>query len=462
MKDILKSLSKKQKESILLLQTGTFLEYFDLMIYVHMAVILNEIFFPPTDPKTTALLTAFAFCSTYVFRPLGALLFGYIGDTYGRKPTVIMTTTLMGICCLLMANLPTYAEIGILAAVSVTILRMVQGMSSMGEIMGAKIYVTELTKAPVVYPAVASIGIGASLGSTAALGVATLATQIGFNWRFAFWFGVIIAIIGIIARTNLRETPIFVDAKRKMKKAIKQAYEQESEKLSDTLELAGAAWNEKLNFKSCIHFFTTSCAWPLIFYLVYIYFIPILRSKCGYSSEDIILHNFLLVVFELFRSIFFSLLSYRVYPLLLAKITGTIFICTLSFIPFILNGDFNNYSIFFIQLFILCSCTREPCEPILIKFFPVFKRFTAVTFGYALSRATMYIITSFSLVYLTDWFGFYGVWIIAFPVAFFWFKGIFYYEDLEKESGNYPSKGKWQISFPSPIAKKSLKRVKVH
>ena len=65
----LKALSRNQKEAIGLLQVGTFLEYFDLMLYVHMAVLLNELFFPETDPHITALLGAFAFCSTYVLRP---------------------------------------------------------------------------------------------------------------------------------------------------------------------------------------------------------------------------------------------------------------------------------------------------------------------------------------------------------------------------------------------------------
>ena len=91
------SLTKQQKEAIGLLQIGTFLEYFDLMLYVHMAVLLNDMFFPKTDPHTAALLAAFAFCSTYVLRPFGALIFGYIGDTIGRKTTVIITTFLMSI-----------------------------------------------------------------------------------------------------------------------------------------------------------------------------------------------------------------------------------------------------------------------------------------------------------------------------------------------------------------------------
>lgn len=120
---VLSGLNREQKEAIGLLQVGTFLEYFDLMLYVHMAVLLNELFFPKTDPHTTALLSAFAFCSTYVLRPFGALIFGYIGDNIGRKATVIITTTIMSISCIIMANLPTYAQIGIAASWIVTICR---------------------------------------------------------------------------------------------------------------------------------------------------------------------------------------------------------------------------------------------------------------------------------------------------------------------------------------------------
>ena len=82
------SLTKEQREAVGLLSIGTFLEYFDLMLYVHMAGMLNELFFEPTDPKTTSLMMAFAFCTTFVFRPIGAVIFGWLGDTIGRKSTV--------------------------------------------------------------------------------------------------------------------------------------------------------------------------------------------------------------------------------------------------------------------------------------------------------------------------------------------------------------------------------------
>jgi MFS family permease len=146
------SLTKNQKEAIGLLSTGTFLEYFDLMLYVHMAVLLNELFFPKTDPHTTALLSAFAFCSSYVLRPFGAVLFGYIGDKVGRKITVVITTFLMAVACCVMGIIPTYAEIGGIAAWIITTCRIVQGIASMGEMTGAQLYLTETLKPPVRYP----------------------------------------------------------------------------------------------------------------------------------------------------------------------------------------------------------------------------------------------------------------------------------------------------------------------
>ena len=148
---ILKSLNFEQKKAIAILLVGTFLEYFDLMLYLHMAVFLNELFFPKISPHLSHLVAATGFCSTFVFRPIGALFFGYIGDIYGRKSTVIITTTMMSICCITMAFMATYDQIGITAAWLVTICRIIQGLSSMGEVIGAQIYLSEFVKKPECY-----------------------------------------------------------------------------------------------------------------------------------------------------------------------------------------------------------------------------------------------------------------------------------------------------------------------
>ena len=91
------------------------------MLYIHMAVLLNELFFPKTDPFTASLLSAFAFCSSYILRPFGALIFGFIGDFIGRKSVIVITTIIMAITCTTIAVLPTYAQIGITASWIITI-----------------------------------------------------------------------------------------------------------------------------------------------------------------------------------------------------------------------------------------------------------------------------------------------------------------------------------------------------
>ncbi|MFV9930590.1 MAG: MFS transporter [Rickettsia endosymbiont of Haemaphysalis japonica] len=101
--------------------------------------------------------------------------------------------------------------------------RMEQGMSSMGKVIGADVYLTEFIKPPVQYPTVATLDSFCILGGFGALCLASLVTSFGFSWRIAFLIGAGITIVGVIGRTSLRETPEFVDAKRYLRKTLEQA-----------------------------------------------------------------------------------------------------------------------------------------------------------------------------------------------------------------------------------------------
>ncbi len=422
--NIFSALSRQQREAIGLLQIGTFLEYFDLMLYIHMAVLLNELFFPKTDPHTAALLTAFAFCSTYVLRPFGALIFGYIGDNIGRKTTVIITTMMMSISCVIMANLPPYAEIGISAAWVVTICRMVQGMSSMGEIIGCQIYVTELIKPPSQYPAVALIGIASALGAVASLGIATLVTSVEFNWRIAFWIGAGIAVVGSVARTRLRETPEFVDAKRRMR-GLERKTSKKTERIIST--------NEKTNKKTALCSFLINLVWPLFFFLVYVYFSNILKNDFGFTPAQIIQNNFYVSIFQLLGFFTWMFSSYKVHPLRILRWKVFFSFVLVLFIPTFLIHNQSAVHLFLLQcIIIFLSPGALPAEPIIIKSFPIFRRFTYATFIYALSRALMYVITSFSIIYLTEAFGANGLLIIFIPTCIGYLYGIIHFGKLEK------------------------------
>lgn len=432
---ILKSLNRQQKEAVALLQIGTFLEYFDLMLYVHMAVVLNDLFFPKTDPHTASLLTAFAFCSTFVLRPFGALLFGYIGDNYGRKTTVIITTAFMSISCIIMANLPTYAQIGISAAWAVTFCRIFQGLSSMGEIMGALVYMTEITKPPVQYPAVSFISLAAFTGSFVALGMASLVTNVGLNWRIAFWIGAGIAAVGSIARTRLRETPDFIDRINKRQKKLKQKQEEIQEDLHDIKDV------ETMNRKTSLAFFCIYCGWPLGFYLAYMYFNTTLKTTYNYSSEEIIFHNFLLSIIHVVSCYILSVLSFTKCPLKILKIKGYFFLALGLLLPPLILICSSSYQLFALQAFIIVTALGDyPAVGIFIRHIPVLKRVMATSFFYSLSRAVMYVITSFGLVYLSDVFGHWGIWLILLPSTIGYLWAVNHYEILEGTKNKIYSK----------------------
>lgn len=436
------SLNHNQKEALSLLQIGTFLEYFDLMLYIHMAVILNELFFPQTDSHTTSLLAAFAFCSTYVMRPIGALIFGWLGDNIGRKSTIIITTILMSVSCLLMANLPTYAQIGITASWLVTLCRIFQGMSSMGEIVGAEIYVAELVSRPASYPAVSFVSVAAYVGATVALGVASLVTVFGYSWRYAFWMGAGIALIGAMARTRLRETPDFLKLKRqKMKQAIEDLKRGEK-RHNATISKNGSQpeWKEPVAVRTLASYFLIFCGWPLSFYLAYMYFNPMLKEMFGYTGEEIIQHNFYLSIVNISAGVFWSLLTYRIHPIKVMKMRWVLTFLLMLFMPFLINNTTAPIQLFLIQASILfLSLGSIPAEAIFYYHLPIYRRFTFASFLYALSRALMYIITSLGLVYLTYHFGYYGIWLITMPITLAHLAGVFHFENLERKIGIYPN-----------------------
>ncbi len=425
--EIYSSLKPRQKEAIGLLSIGTFLEYFDLLLYVHMSVLLNELFFPQTDPHTKSLLTAFAFCSSYILRPFGALIFGYIGDNIGRKATVIITTTMMSLSCLTMAILPTYEQIGITAAYIVTACRIIQGMSSMGEVVAANLYITEITKPPIQYPAVTSIAIFGVLGGTCALGIASLVTSFGFNWRNAFWFGALVAVIGAIARTRLRETPDFADAKRRIRNAIIET-DNDPNILKQNI-----IWNEKVNKKTALCLFFIECSWPVCFYFTYMYCGNILKDSFNFTPEQIIHQNFLVSMMQLFSWIILAYLSYIIHPFKIIKVRLAIFLVFVAICPYLLDNLTSSYQMMAIQVIIVVfGFMGTPAVSIFYKRFPVFKRFTYATFSYALSRAFIYVITSFGLVYFSEIFGNWVVLVVMIPTAIAFTYAIRHFEMLEK------------------------------
>jgi len=425
-----RNLTREQKEAVGLLSIGTFLEYFDLMLFVHMAVILNELFFPKHDPYISSLLASFAFFTTYLMRPIGALIFGYIGDNIGRKYTVIITTFLMALSSLTMFFLPTYAQIGITASWLVTICRMIQGMSSMGEIIGAVLYLTESIKEPKNYVPVALIRVLPALSTFAALGVAAISIKYGLNWRIAFLVGALVALVGSVARSALRETPDFVDAKKRLiigKTKIR---------------------HPKIDKKLAFSYFFLECTWPLWVYIVYIYCANALKNDFSYSASEIIEHNLKISLAGLLSCFVVIYFTKRIHPIQIMKFIISIFILFFPPIIYLLASDYSIINIVILQYFmIIFTPTTVPGDPVILKHFPILKRFLTTSMLYAISRIVIYFFTSFGTLYFTQRFGVYGLLIIIIPTVIAYLYGLNTFIQLEKEVGNYPKKTSWNIVY---------------
>lgn len=427
------TLTKIQKQAVWLLSLGTFVEYFDFMLYIHTAIFLNGLFFPKTDPFTAQLLLALSFCVSYVFRPFGALLFGYLGDKMGRKAMVVMSTTAMSLSCLTMFILPTYAQIGIASAWIMLICRASQGIFSQGEAVSAKLYLTETIKRPAVYPMVGLVAIAASFGAVSALGMASLTTSYGFNWRYAFLMGAGIAVIGAIARTRLLETPDFIQAKKVIEITVGQTG---IDKKTITRQ---SIYNKKIEKSLPIAFFLIQCSGPACFYLIYTYCASILTQVFNQTAVEIIHHNLAIAIIGTSSQIILIFLSYKLFPLKILKVQLMIFIGFILMCPYLLSHANMAFEIFLIQAAIaIFAVDILPAGPIFYSHFPIFKRSTYANLTYALSRTITSVIVSFGLIYLTKFFGYYGLLVLMLPILAGYAFGLRYFEKLELKTASLP------------------------
>lgn len=195
---------------------GNALEWYDLTFYGYFAGVFARLYFPNEDPFLSLLAAYGLFAASYFMRPLGAMIFGYVGDKYGRKYSLAYSIIIMGACSLLISLLPTYAQWGASASVFLIILRLLQGFAVGGEYSGASIYLIE--SAPkgkrTFYGSLAlsSAYSGFLLSSiVGALLSAFLSEEslLAWGWRLGFLFGAIIALIGFYVRKKLQDTPAY-------------------------------------------------------------------------------------------------------------------------------------------------------------------------------------------------------------------------------------------------------------
>jgi metabolite-proton symporter len=196
---------------------GTTIEFFDFYIYATAAVLVfPTLFFPRHDPATATLQSFATFALAFFARPVGSALFGHFGDRVGRKATLVTALLTMGISTVLIGLLPTYASIGVMAAVLLAICRCGQGLGLGGEWGGAVLLATE--NAPPGKEAWYGSfpQLGAPLGFICSTGVFLLISTylsnselLKWGWRVPFLASAVLVLVGLYIRLQLVETPAF-------------------------------------------------------------------------------------------------------------------------------------------------------------------------------------------------------------------------------------------------------------
>lgn len=199
---------------------GNTLEWYDFALYGHFALILSKHFFPAYDPYVAIIATYGIFAAGFLMRPIGGIIFGYIGDRYGRRTSLSISIIMMAIPTACIGLLPTYESIGIMAPILLTLIRLVQGASIGGEFSGCIAFLVEFApvkrRGLVGSVSMMSLSGGMLLGSLVATAVAHSMPEQDFEswgWRIPFLVGLIVGLVGIYVRMGLHESPIYLKAK---------------------------------------------------------------------------------------------------------------------------------------------------------------------------------------------------------------------------------------------------------
>lgn len=203
---------------------GTAVEWYDFFLYgTAAALVFNKLFFPSADPMVGTMLALGTFAAGFVARPLGAIVLGHLGDKHGRRSTLVASLLLMGVATALIALIPPYTSIGMIAPLILLFLRLVQGFALGGEWGGAVLLVSEYSDNSTKRAFWASWpNVGPPLGNLMAAGVLAVLSAVmpqdeflAWGWRIAFGLSALLVIIGLVLRLYVQETPLFLASQAK-------------------------------------------------------------------------------------------------------------------------------------------------------------------------------------------------------------------------------------------------------
>jgi len=251
---------------------GTFLEWYDFLTFATLAVVFGPLFFPSSDPSTGLLASLATFGVGMIVRPIGAAIFGSMGDRIGRKPVFMITIALMGLATFCVGFLPTYAQVGIWAPILLVGLRLLQGLSAGGEIGGSAVYLSEHAGNEYRGFKTSFLQLMGPLGILfSTLQIALLRVYLSpeefeaWGWRIPFWISLLLLIIAFQARRSLEETPVFLELINKTKNVESQ--------------LLNNFKNPEIRKRMFLLFFCISSSGAVLFFCVQVYTAIFLKTS---------------------------------------------------------------------------------------------------------------------------------------------------------------------------------------
>ena len=377
-----KRFSKASLKAILAGSLATLFEWYDYALYGYFAPIIASQFFPSDDPIASLLPTFAVFATGFAVRPLGAILFGYIGDRVGRKYALSLSVIMMAVPTALIGVLPTYNEIGNLAAVLLVIIRLIQGLAVGGNYGGSFVFAIEHAPKGRKGLAGSSLMVGTIAGILIGSAVATLFTNFLdeaalhlWGWRVPFIIGLTATLTGVYVRKKVPETPKFQEV----------LDEQEGSQAPKQLPIKDI-WRYHKG-----RIFTAMCAiLPDVvgIYIMFFFMTTYLTTVLGWKMGAALTVNTINLSLMTVLIPFFGWLSDRIgRPIILKTVAAAFVVCSIP--VFLMLGMESFWLAFFAQfIFAIALGAYYGAMPVaIVEYFPVELRYTASALSFNVAAA---------------------------------------------------------------------------
>lgn len=395
--------SRNSIKSVISSSVGNVLEWYEYTLYAYFATVIKHLFFPLENHFVAMILTFATFAVSLAARPVGGIIFGYIGDRYSRKQMLTVTMLMMSIPTMCIGLLPTYATIGVWAPMLLVLLRILQGIALGGEFGASCVYLFE--SAPHnkrgFYGTLALTGVGTGLvlSSLTILIVERVATpeQIySFAWRIPFFVSVAGSFLAFYMRLNLLESDDFVKAK-----------EANALITNPFMEMLR---NHKVTLVSLFGIFLTT---QVSFFVVFIFGKTMMIDFLGYDPQTAGKFNLYTVVSYTLSTVIFGYLSDKLEKKYI--IFGGVVLMIFTAKPFIYalsGGRYSEILSMCLLLGLLIGMTEGTLNPLVASSFPTNIRATSVAFCWNFTSVAFGGVAPMIAMWLNESFG--GIMAVAY------------------------------------------------